>query len=243
VSDTKRSSSDADRPDPVTPGGKGRLVWSWCVYLATGAGLLCLIATWGLSGAITSGVLFALSAAAAGTAVWSGDDGRRAAPRIARVALVAGLVGPAVIGLIAAFGFAGVLIVLIFAGTSPALTSRIRARWFAPVDRPTQQQGPPLDRVPAPRGVPAVERPVAEPMPDLNRLDDEALCLAWRRSFLRLEAAQSAAERLVVVEQRQKYFDELHRRSPEGLTAWLASGARASGNPMPYVDDARRRAG
>ncbi len=85
--------------------------------------------------------------------------------------------------------------------------------------------------------------PADEPMPDLSRLDDEALCLVWRRSFLRLETARSAAERLAVVEQRQKYLDELQRRSPEGLAAWLAAGARASGNPLPYVGDARRRAG
>jgi hypothetical protein len=242
VSETKRSSG-ADRPDPVTPGGKGRLVWSCCVYLATGAGLLCLIATWGLSGTITSGVLVALSATAAGTAVWSGDDGRRAARRIARVALVAGLVGPAAIGLIAAFEFAGVLIVLIFAVTNPALTSRIRARWFAPGERLDQQEEPALDRLPAARDRSAVNPPADEPMPDLSRLDDEALCLVWRRSFLRLETARSAVERLAVVEQRQKYLDELQRRSPEGLAAWLAAGARASGNPLPYVGDARRRAG
>jgi hypothetical protein len=80
-------------------------------------------------------------------------------------------------------------------------------------------------------------------MPELRNLDDEALCLAWRRSFLLLDGARSAAERLAVVEQRQQYLDELHRRSPKGLAAWLASGARASGNPLPYVDDARRRAG
>ncbi|MEI8412245.1 hypothetical protein WBR16_31210 [Kribbella sp. CCNWLY201] len=242
MSDTKRSSG-GDRPDPVTPRGKGRLVWSCCVYVATGTGFLCLIATWGVPGAITSSVLFALSAAAAGTSTWSGDDGRSAASRIARAALVAGLVGPAAIGLIAALGFAGVLIVLIFAGTNPTLTSRIQARWFAPGDRPTQQQRPASDRVPTPRSGPDVNRSAAEPMPELSRLDDAALCLVWRRSFLRLEAAQSAPERLAVVEQRQQYLDELQRRSPEGLAAWLAAGARASGNPLPYVGDEWRRAG
>ncbi|MEJ1111451.1 MULTISPECIES: hypothetical protein [unclassified Kribbella] len=88
-----------------------------------------------------------------------------------------------------------------------------------------------------------MNRSAAEPMPELSRLDDAALCLVWRRSFLRLEAAQSAPERLAVVEQRQQYLDELQRRSPEGLAAWLAAGARASGNPLPYVGDEWRRAG
>ena len=142
VSETKRPASGADRPDPVTPRGKGRLVWSWCVYLATATGLVGLIAVWGLGTAITSAVLFALPAAAAGTAVWSGDDGRSAVRRIAHFTLVAGLVGPAAIGLIVLFGITGVLIVLILAGTTPALTSLVRARWFAPRDRPTQEEEP-----------------------------------------------------------------------------------------------------
>jgi hypothetical protein len=242
VSDTKRSSG-GDRPDPVTPRGLGRLVWTCCVSVAVGTGLLCLIVTWGLTGTITSSVLFAVSAAAAGTSIWSGDDGRTAASRTARAALGAGLVGPAAIGLIAALGFAGVLIVLIFVGTNPALTSRIRARWFAPGDRPTQQQRAASDRVPTARSGPDVNGSAAEPMVELSRLDDAALCLLWRRSFLRLEAAQSAPERLAVVEQRQQYLDELQRRSPEGVAAWLAAGARASGNPLPYVGDEWRRPG
>jgi hypothetical protein len=83
----------------------------------------------------------------------------------------------------------------------------------------------------------------AELARDLSSLDNDALCLAWRRSFLLLEAAHSAVDRLSIVEQRQKYLDELHRRSPQGLAAWLASGARASGNPLPYVSDRWRRAG
>ncbi|HEY9335284.1 MAG TPA: hypothetical protein VIQ79_12705, partial [Kribbella sp.] len=76
---------------------------------------------------------------------------------------------------------------------------------------------------------------------ELARLDDEALCLEWRRSFFRLEAASTASARLAVVQERQRYLDELHRRSPDGLAAWFASGARASGDPLPYVDETRRR--
>jgi hypothetical protein len=56
-----------------------------------------------------------------------------------------------------------------------------------------------------------------------------------------LEGAATAGERLAVVEQRQRYLDELYRRSPDGLAAWFASGARASGDPLPYVDESRRR--
>jgi hypothetical protein len=218
-----------------------RSIRSCCIYLATTTGLLCVIANWGLRGAIVSVVLVAAAAAPVASAVWAGD-GRRAVPRIARVALAAGLIAPAIIGLIAVFKFAGVLIVLILAATTPALTSLLQARRRTKEDPSAVQPESTAPRVPATAGQLASGL-AAGPARDLRSLDDEALCLAWRRSFVLLEAARSAAERLSVVEQRQQYLDELHQRSPEGLAAWLASGARASGNPLPYVGDARRRAG
>jgi hypothetical protein len=242
VSETVRPSG-ANGPESGKARGKGRLVRSCCLYLATATGLLCMIAQWGLAAAVTCAVLGALSGAAVASAFWSRDDGPSEVRRIARVTLAAGLAGPAVIGLVAAFKLTGVLIVVILAGTTPALTSLVRARWFAPEDRPRSQQAGPKVQGPEQEQAPHAVRPVARPMPELRNLDDEALCLAWRRSFLLLDGARSAAERLAVVEQRQQYLDELHRRSPKGLAAWLASGARASGNPLPYVDDARRRAG
>jgi hypothetical protein len=218
-----------------------RSIRSCCVYLATTAGLLCVIASWGLRGAVGSAVLVAVAAATVASAVWAAD-GRRAVPRIARVALAAGLIAPAIMGLIAVFKFAGFLIVLILAVTTPALTSLLQARRRTKGHPSAVQPESTAPRVPATAGQLA-SGPAAGPARDLHSLDDEALCLAWRRSFVLLEAARSAAERMSVVEQRQQYLDELHRRSPEGLAAWLASGARASGNPLPYVGDARRRAG
>jgi hypothetical protein len=195
---------------------------------------------WGVSAAVTSAILVTLSAAAAGTAVWSGDDGRSAAPRIAHVMLVAGLVGPAAIGLVAVFRFTGVLIVVILAGTTPALTALVRARWFAPGDRPTQQEESAPDRVPAPRGRPAVSRPAVEPMPELSSLDDEALCLAWRRSFLQLEGARSAAERLAVVDSGSStstnYTGDLRRDSRPGSPP--AHGHPATRFPLSVIPGA-----
>jgi hypothetical protein len=39
------------------------------------------------------------------------------------------------------------------------------------------------------------------------------------------------------------YLDELERRNPDGLMAWLASGARAAADPSRYVleNPTRRR--
>lgn len=234
------------------------MVWSGCVYVATATGILCVIAKWGVPGAFVCAVLGAMSGAVVASSIWSDEeDGWKAVRKIGRLALRTGLLAPGVIGLIAALEFTGALIVLILAATAPASTAVVRARWFPAEKRRPRQENPPppaprawpaVDETPrtrpsadeTPWGRPAVDEPSAEPTSQLGLLDDEALCLAWRRSFVRLEAARSAAERLAVVEQRERYLDELQRRHPHGLAAWLASGARASGNPLPYVgeDDA-----
>ena len=231
-------SSGADVPDPGTSRGTSRTIRSWCVYLATTVGLVCAIATWGLVGVVISAVVVAMATGVVASSMW-GEEGRVAVRRVTRVALSAGLVTPAAVGLIAVAKSVGVLVVVILTVTTPALTSLVRARRKAKGDgrvvRP--ESTAPRDSASSPS-----DGPAAGPAPELSSLGDEALCLAWRRSFRLLETARTAAERLSVVEKRQQYLDELNRRSPEGLAAWLASGARASGNPLPYVDDARRRA-
>jgi hypothetical protein len=237
VSELRRSSG-ADLPDPGTSRGTSRTIRSWCVYLATTVGLVCAIATWGLVGVVISVVVVAMATAVVASSLWGGD-GRVAVAKVVRVTLGAGLMTPAAVGLIAVAKVAGVLVVVILAVTTPALTSLVRARRKVKGDRPVVRPEPTTPRDSA---TSLADGPAATPAPELSSLGDEALCLAWRRSFRLLETAPTAAVRLSVVVKRQQYLDELHRRSPEGLAAWLASGARASGNPLPYVDDARRRA-
>jgi hypothetical protein len=70
---------------------------------------------------------------------------------------------------------------------------------------------------------------------DPHLLDDRALCLAWRRSFIALEQCRSVAMRVRVVQLRELYLEELERRNPAGLSAWLESGARAAGDPSRYL--------
>jgi hypothetical protein len=71
--------------------------------------------------------------------------------------------------------------------------------------------------------------------PALRDLDDEELCLAWRRSFVRLYASDSVALRLAVVEARGDYLNELARRHPAQFDEWLNSGARAASDPSAYI--------
>ena len=71
--------------------------------------------------------------------------------------------------------------------------------------------------------------------PSLDRMTDPELCQAWRRSFRALEG--SPADRLVVVQLRADYLDEMARRHPDRVEAWLAAGGRAAGGPDEYFVD------
>ncbi|MEU4607337.1 hypothetical protein AB0F43_30500 [Kribbella sp. NPDC023972] len=89
------------------------------------------------------------------------------------------------------------------------------------------------DSAPEPSSCPEPEQASVRTAP--ADLSDDALSLAWRASFPALQRATSPAQRLRIVTERQEYLDELERRNPRGLAAWLASGARAAGDPKPYV--------
>ena len=52
-------------------------------------------------------------------------------------------------------------------------------------------------------------------------MSDADLRLAWRRSSVALQQAGSVTAQLLVVQQRQRYLDELERRNPTGLSGWL----------------------
>jgi hypothetical protein len=66
-------------------------------------------------------------------------------------------------------------------------------------------------------------------------LDGESLCLAWRKTstVLRRELSLTVVETLA--RRRQELLDEMERRNGKGFRAWLASGARAAGDPSRYI--------
>jgi hypothetical protein len=69
----------------------------------------------------------------------------------------------------------------------------------------------------------------------LSGLSNAELCREWRRSFLVLQAATTAARRVHVVRVRQALLDELETRNPSGLRQWLQSGGRAASGPDRYM--------
>jgi hypothetical protein len=159
-----------------------------------------------------------------------------------RHSAVGGVLSTAAVGLIMGLGLAGVVWILALTVTARAVRARVLARLVGDRGRPGADQ--PSTPRPAPVEGPAtsiVLPPAATELSALRDLDDEALCLAWRRSFVHLQRAMSPSSRLCHVQHRQRILDELERRSPDGLAAWLASGCRAAGNPLPYLVRCRSR--
>jgi hypothetical protein len=62
------------------------------------------------------------------------------------------------------------------------------------------------------------------------------LCRQWQATYSSLRDASTPAARLRIVEIRQRCLDELERRDPAGLSAWLASTASAGGDPSRYLN-------
>jgi hypothetical protein len=71
--------------------------------------------------------------------------------------------------------------------------------------------------------------------PSIQVLDDHDLCQAWGRSYGWLEGTDSLALQAYIVTLRQAYLDELERRDPAGLGAWLDSCPRPRGGPEKFL--------
>jgi hypothetical protein len=218
--------------------------WDVCFRLGLAVGLLCAASRWGLVDPGAAILLIAIMAALVAASVRD-DVGLAALPSIARCGLVTGLTAAAAVGLPAVFGIPGVLIVVSLIVTWPALTPSVRAAWHAVFAEPdTARPGAaPLATVTAvaPGSSNLDDTPAPLSPGDLAELDDVALCRAWRHSFTLLQAARGGAGHLAIVERRSSYLDELQRRCPDGLATWLAAGARASDNPLPYLREQRPR--
>jgi len=214
-------------------------------WISFAIGLICDLVVWGVWGPVAAALgIFVLAFALAvmvDKSFWTST----------RIGFEWGVVLVSSAGLLAAFGWFGALLVLTVVLTSPRgrillRTSRLNAlRRQAVADDTADNRdvagsldilGPAFGgtaRGPLMRLVSLAEMPDADGVPTL---DDDALCQAWRRSYVRLEASRGADSRLDVVRLRQLYLDELVRRHPAEVRLWLASGARAAGNPLPFLE-------
>jgi hypothetical protein len=146
-------------------------------------------------------------------------------------ALIGGTPGGAIAGFVVLLG-AGVcfLAVLVLASSPPAAGAYIR--WLRSTPAPSAAQ---LDAVARALAYTSPDCVPFVPPAELDRLTDEQLCQAWRASYTALQQQSSANQKMATVAERQEYLDEFERRNPNGFVAWLASGARAPSNPLPYL--------
>jgi hypothetical protein len=172
--------------------------------------------------------------AAIGTWVWllQNEDAKgqpRAHSRVmANNALIVGAAIGAVIGFGVLLGTGVLLLLIAVLATSPFV---IRACGRLLLSVPTPQ----LETMARSLAYASPEYLTFQPSSELDKLTDEELCQSWRASYAALQRQSSAAQTAATVAERQTYLDELQRRNPRGFAAWLASGARAPGNPLPFL--------
>jgi hypothetical protein len=224
-----------------------RVAWTVCANTLIAVGLVCALASWGWLGPASAILTVAFFVVVIAMVVLPGT-GLGALPKMLWRGLYAGTVLTAATGLTVVFGALGFFLVLLLSAIAPGLGAGLRLCWgllTAKRDVKTLDEETGLASPVA--SAPVVWEPaVSELRPrnrtpwlpeELDSLDDVSLCMAWRSSFTVLEAAASVEERMAVIEHRQRCLDELQRRNPDGVAAWLSSGARASGNPLPYLRD------
>lgn len=68
-----------------------------------------------------------------------------------------------------------------------------------------------------------------------SHLSDHDLCLAWESTGRALSRCSTASARLGVVRVRQACLDELERRQPDAVRAWLLGGADPDSSPARYL--------
>ena len=129
--------------------------------------------------------------------------------------------------------YADVGFVMLLAGSALFVARRRQGRTRVAPSPPRTVDAPVGVMVaPEPRPVvplDAVELSIDDTMTDLD------LCQAWRSSYVALARARSAASRGRIVLAREVVLDELERRHPSAVRAWLESGARAAGGPERFV--------
>jgi hypothetical protein len=150
---------------------------------------------------------------------------------LCRVALVWGTAGGAVAGLAALVGPLGLLVAALMVAASPGALRACR-RGLGSVPRPTEAQLDALARSLA------CTNPMFVPFEltiDLRLLTDEQLRHAWHNSGAAVSSPSTPRALLRAVEERGRYLDELERRQPSLLRAWLSSDVGAPDSPLPYV--------
>ena len=154
---------------------------------------------------------------------------------IARNAIIVGAAVGAFVGYSILLGPGGLLLLILVVASSPCAVSAY-GRWLHSVPAPSSAQ---LDIMARALSYASPEYLTFQPSLGVAALTDEELCQSWHASYTTLQHQASATQMATTVAERQAYLDELERRHPRGFASWLASGARAPDNPLPYLTRGR----
>jgi hypothetical protein len=134
------------------------------------------------------------------------------------------LVMSGVVGWLAISAVGGIGLVALALVSSPWFLGVVRSRTGAsgpPVRRP----GETLDDVIAD----------AESLDELcHRMSTPELCLAWHQTFTLVNHADAPHRQMRVLVLREAFLDELVRRDPDGLDAWICSPVPAHAAPTAF---------
>ena len=202
----------------------------WSVLAGLGVGFASL--QWSLL-VVVLAVLFIGASTAAGLLLHQNRSAQpgaaitfQRARSVGQRSLAVGCAVVAMSALLADYPALTLLVILVATLTSPLVVRRRPLRTAVLDDPPGIGPEPPAEVAGRPR-------------PDirLDRLDDDALFRLWRSSFWQLDRQPTVKELAGLVALRQSCLDELGRRNPAALQAWLDSGARASGGPERFWKD------
>jgi hypothetical protein len=133
-----------------------------------------------------------------------------AIPDAARNGTVAAAVATSLFGWLGLLGFAVPLVALLLVLLHPVSLRR----WAELLDR-----GAPPGAAYAP----------------FDQLTTTALVHTWKLSYRALTTTTDPDVRAQAAESRRRCLEELERRDPVGVRLWLAAGARADGDPGPFL--------
>ncbi|MEP7088837.1 MAG: hypothetical protein ABI776_01920 [Nocardioidaceae bacterium] len=238
MSSPRSARDDRDRPDDHRDATYARR-WSalWSVAVAVGIGIGSL--EWS---PLTVVLLVAMNSVCAAVVMLllHPAEGQRSRPvrrprRPGPLSLTIGA-GLAALSAVATASPPLALLVLLVAVLTSPVAVRLARRLLLP-DGQVRPPGP--SRIPEPSPSESLQptMPLASDpgaLADPADLSDHDLFRLWRRTFWDLLLEGERVPSWEMVELRARCLEELERRNPDAVRAWLESGARASGGPEKF---------
>jgi hypothetical protein len=205
-----------------------RRAWrSWWLLVAL-MGTVGAVLTWPAPVLLLTWIFGATLGAALITGALTEDDA--AAPFAHVTACEA--IGAAMFGAVVASGVVGWLAISASGALGLVVLALVSSPWFLGVVRrtpppvtPVRNAGETLDDVIADAGS----------LDELcHRMSTPELCLAWHQTFTLVSHADTPHRQMRVLVLREAFLDELVRRDPDGLDAWICSPVPAHAAPTAF---------